>query len=122
MQNGQQAMQWASAQRAGCLITSTYTRASWSTLVPLAFTLMRLLYRVAHAAVQVCVVSRGSKSCLVCTRNGEHLSCDPPEVTVVDTVGAGDCFAAGFLHAYIGGASLQVTPPPTTAVMYLTFA
>ncbi|KAL3150723.1 hypothetical protein ABBQ32_000510 [Trebouxia sp. C0010 RCD-2024] len=56
---------------------------------------------------KVCVVSRGSKSCLVCTCNGEHFSCDPPEVTVVDTVGAGDCFAAGFLHAYIGGAGLQ---------------
>lgn len=69
-------------------------------------------------AVQVCVISRGSKACLVCTRNGEHFSCDPPEVTVVDTVGAGDCFAAGFLHAYIRGSSLQVTPVVLLHWMY----
>lgn len=61
-------------------------------------------------AMQVCVVSRGSKACLVSSCNGQVLSCTPPEVTVVDTVGAGDCFAAGFLHAYLTGASLQVNP------------
>lgn len=60
--------------------------------------------------MQVCIVSRGSKACLVSSRNGELFSCSPPEVTVVDTVGAGDCFAAGFLHAYLRGSSLQVSP------------
>lgn len=58
----------------------------------------------------MCVVSRGSKACLVSSHKGELFSCTPPEVTVVDTVGAGDCFAAGFLHAYLTGASLQVNP------------
>ena len=67
----------------------------------------RLCCHVEHA-MQVCVVSRGSKACLVSSRNGEVFSCNPPEVTVVDTVGAGDCFAAGFLHAYLWGSSLQV--------------
>ena len=62
----------------------------------------------SFAVVQVCVVSRGSKACLVRSCNGEHFTCNPPEVAVVDTVGAGDCFAAGFLHAYLRGSSLQV--------------
>lgn len=65
--------------------------------------------------MQVCVVSRGSKACLVGSCNGEVLSCIPPEVTVVDTVGAGDCFAAGFLHAYLTGANLQVNQSSSTA-------
>lgn len=58
--------------------------------------------------LQVCVVSRGSKACLVRSCKGEHFTSSPPEVGVVDTVGAGDCFAAGFLHAYLRGSNLQV--------------
>ena len=57
----------------------------------------------------MCVVSRGSKPCLVRSSSGQILTCAPPEVDVVDTVGAGDCFAAGFLYAYLRGASLQVS-------------
>ena len=58
--------------------------------------------------VQVCVVSCGSKPCFVRSSDGQQLTCETPAVDVVDTVGAGDCFAAGFLHAYLRGASLQV--------------
>ena len=58
--------------------------------------------------MQVCVVSRGSKPCLVQSNTGEKVVAATPEVKVKDTVGAGDCFAAGFLHAYLAGASLKV--------------
>ena len=110
MQNGQPDLQWASAGRLVCLGSAPHQEQVGAPYF-LACTHMQLWHCIAHA-VQVCVVSRGSKPCLVGTRNGEHFSCDPPEVTVVDTVGAGDCFAAGFLHAYIRGSSLQVTPYP----------
>ena len=36
-----------------------------------------------------------------------HKTC--PVMQVEDTVGAGDSFAAAFLHAHLSGASLKVT-------------
>lgn len=35
--------------------------------------------------------------------HGRTLSAEPPPVTPVDTTGAGDCFNAGFLHAWLRG-------------------
>ncbi len=33
----------------------------------------------------------------------QELLCDPIEVAHIDTTGAGDCFDAGFIHAWLGG-------------------
>src|ERR1700761_4995343 len=48
----------------------------------------------------------GPGGCLVASRAGVHEHPGFP-VTVVDTVGAGDAFTAGLVHAYLRGASLK---------------
>lgn len=47
----------------------------------------------------------GARGCAIYTQEEEVL-CPAFEVEVVDTTGAGDCFAAGFLAATLDGASL----------------
>ena len=55
---------------------------------------------------KVVVVKRGS-SAAICRRGEEQLSLMPPTVKPVDDIGAGDSFAAGFIHQYVKGASLE---------------
>ncbi|MBS3735367.1 MAG: carbohydrate kinase [Phycisphaerae bacterium] len=52
------------------------------------------------------VVTQGADGALTVPRGGEPLPVAAHDVTVVDTVGAGDAFAAGFIHKYLVGASL----------------
>lgn len=54
------------------------------------------------------VVTLGAKGCMVATADGTIMV--PAEVVtrVVDTTGAGDSFAAGFLHAMVRGADAEV--------------
>lgn len=65
----------------------------------------------SEAAVQLgryaktVVVKLGNKGCL-CHQDKETLLCPGSPVEAVDTCGAGDAFAAGFLKAWLGGASL----------------
>lgn len=54
----------------------------------------------------VVVVIQGKRGCLVGTRNFLH-NCRPFPCTVLDTTGAGDFFASGFLHAYLNDQSLE---------------
>ena len=50
---------------------------------------------------QLSVVSRGPKGCTARTASGKTASAPAADVKVVDTIGAGDCFSAGFLAAYL---------------------
>lgn len=54
------------------------------------------------------VVSLGEKGCVAKDETGGTGSSPACQVEVIDTVGAGDCFTAGFLFAYLRGASMQV--------------
>jgi sugar/nucleoside kinase (ribokinase family) len=56
--------------------------------------------------VEVVVISRGANGCLIGTSDGQRATAAAENVTVVDTIGAGDYFSAGFLHAWISGAPL----------------
>ena len=67
-----------------------------------------MVRRHLNSWLQVSVVSLGAKGCIARSRRGEVGSCRAPAVEVVDSIGAGDLFTAGFLHAYLEGASLQV--------------
>jgi sugar/nucleoside kinase (ribokinase family) len=55
---------------------------------------------------KIVVVKRGSAAAIC--RSGEvQASLMPPSVKPVDDVGAGDSFAAGFIHQYVKGAPLE---------------
>src|SRR6202030_4013983 len=51
---------------------------------------------------KVVVVKRGSEA-TICRRGNEEYSLAPPRVQMVDDIGAGDTFDAGFMHAYLLG-------------------
>jgi|HigsolmetaAR201D_1030396.scaffolds.fasta_scaffold03858_3 ribokinase len=55
---------------------------------------------------QVVVLKRGAAGCLVATP-GEQFALPAFEVEVVDTVGAGDAFAAAFIAGYVRSGSLR---------------
>lgn len=56
--------------------------------------------------VRIVVVKLGADGCAVLSGHSEFRAA-ALEVPVVDTTGAGDCFAGGFLCAFVQGASLQ---------------
>ncbi|KAL4449369.1 hypothetical protein ABPG77_007013 [Micractinium sp. CCAP 211/92] len=53
------------------------------------------------------VVSRGSRGCTARSVGSSEVHASASKVSVVDTVGAGDFFTAGFLYALLSNASLQ---------------
>jgi sugar/nucleoside kinase (ribokinase family) len=55
---------------------------------------------------KVVVVKRGSGSA-ICRSGDEQWSLAPPTVKMVDDIGAGDTFDAGFIHLYVLGAKLE---------------
>jgi sugar/nucleoside kinase (ribokinase family) len=56
--------------------------------------------------VNLLVVKRGSQGALART-DGKTFSVAPPVVEIVDSVGAGDSFDAGFIHAFIRGKNTE---------------
>ena len=56
---------------------------------------------------RVATVSLGARGCVTRSVDGERGVAPGARVPVVDTTGAGDSFTAGFLSAYLAGASLQ---------------
>jgi fructokinase len=70
------------------------------------------------AVTQVVVLTLGQEGAWCLTREGECFQ-PAPRVSVVDTVGAGDCFYAGFLAALDERGGLVpgvATPPPAAAL------
>lgn len=55
---------------------------------------------------KVVVVKRGS-GLAMCRSGGEQWSLAPPAVKMIDDIGAGDSFDAGFVHLYLRGAKLE---------------
>ncbi|GLI71363.1 hypothetical protein VaNZ11_016552 [Volvox africanus] len=67
----------------------------------------RFLLSPLGGRVKVAVTSLGARGCVARGADGEQGASPASRVMVVDTIGAGDFFTAGFLSAYLGGASLQ---------------
>jgi sugar/nucleoside kinase (ribokinase family) len=63
---------------------------------------LRFLEKAGAKCVPLKLGSRGS----AILREGEIVFVDAPRVTTVDTTGAGDCFDAGFLQAWLKGRPL----------------
>lgn len=68
---------------------------------------LRVALESLSRLVPLVVVKRGPKGA-VARRGNEQWEASPPAVAkVVDTVGAGDSFDAGFIHQFIRGASVE---------------
>ena len=62
--------------------------------------------RVRHDC-HLAVITIGAKGCVIVTEDGAHHAPAEPVDVVLDTTGAGDLFAAGFLYGYTRGRSLD---------------
>lgn len=79
----------------------------------------RAAQRLRELGAKTVVVKLGSRGCFVLRDAGE-ISAPAFDVPVVDTTGAGDCFAGGFLAALGRGASLEEAARFANAVAALS--
>jgi sugar/nucleoside kinase (ribokinase family) len=64
-----------------------------------------MLFAASRAAgINKCVLKLGGSGAMTETR-GERVHVRPPHTTVIETTGAGDAFDAGYVDAWLGGAS-----------------
>ena len=56
--------------------------------------------------LSICLVTRGPLGAIAKDRHGERQEIPGYNVTVIDTIGAGDAFTAGFVWAHVNGKSL----------------
>ena len=64
---------------------------------------------------KIVVVKCGARAA-ICRSGDEQWSLAPPSVQMVDDIGAGDTFDAGFIHAYLQGAPLEDCLVPVAVV------
>jgi len=64
--------------------------------------------RILNEAVPALAIKLGKEGALA-VRGGKAVRVRPPTMQVVDTVGAGDCFDAGFLYGYLKDWPLEQT-------------
>ncbi len=67
----------------------------------------RILRRFAAAGAKNVALKLGARGAML-LYEGNNFSAAPPAVEPLDTTGAGDCFDAGFLHAWLGGADPEL--------------
>jgi sugar/nucleoside kinase (ribokinase family) len=64
--------------------------------------------REVRKLVEITAITRGERGSLVLCQESEHIIAAAPVAKVVDTTGAGDQYAAGFLFGLAGGRPLQM--------------
>jgi fructokinase len=61
---------------------------------------------VAKWNLTACVITLGAKGVVAANKAGEFIQLPGHKVNVIDTVGAGDAFTAGFVHWFLAGGPL----------------
>lgn len=59
--------------------------------------------RLLEGVRKAVVYKRGADGCSIFLKTGEVFDCAPFRITVLNTLGAGDAFASGFLYGYLSG-------------------
>lgn len=64
---------------------------------------------VSRFGIDLVLVTLGAKGAFLISRNNDMCYSAGHKVKLVDTVGSGDAFSAGFIHSYLSGENLQAS-------------